>query len=100
VWRFTAWIRGHKKGVGPLIYWVWMIVAFAAGVGATLFVSFIASLPHAPRCTAMLRSGEHCWHEAGHSGPHETRVYDGSISQGYAWEDPNAGVHKFGFFRR
>ncbi len=83
-----------------MIHWPWLLLAFAAGSGASLFVMFLASLPRPPRCTAVLRSGERCWHDAEHQGPHETRVSDGVISQGYVWEDPKAGVHNVGFFRR
>jgi len=84
-----------------LIHWAWLVAAFAAGAGAAALLAYIASLPLPPGCTAVLRSGERCRHDAGHSGPHETIIYDGSMmTQQYVWEDPKAGLHPVGFFRR
>lgn len=87
-----------------MIHWAWLIVAFAGGVGATLFLAFISSLPRPPRpprCTAVLRSGETCLGDEGHSGPHRARAFVTELghTQDYCWEDPNNGVHSVGFFR-
>jgi hypothetical protein len=84
-----------------MIHWVWLIIAFAAGMGSTLLAAFISAPPGNPRCTAVLSSGQTCLHNLGHVGPHRTRIYDGGYEpQDYVWEDPKAGLYNMGFFRR
>jgi len=77
---------------------------FCAGFGAAEALRRFRSRPRAPKppsCTALLRSGEECKCALGHAGPHRTWVdVDGTgrFYQGYAWEDPAAGLHTAGFF--
>lgn len=85
-----------------MIFWVWLGLAFLAGVGVTLLVGFVTSLPRPPRpprCPAVLRSGECCAHYADHTGPHRATIYlSPGYTQAYVWEDPHRGVHPVGFF--
>lgn len=84
-----------------MIFWPWLLVAFAAGAVAMLLVaSLIAGLAESvkPRCPAVLRSGQQCIGEPEHTGPHCAHIYGGAITQTYVWEDERAGVCPVGFF--
>ena len=83
-----------------------VFLAFLAGLFASALWRWLTapSQPPAPRCTAVLQSGERCVYDAEHDGPHKTTIYlsprrrEFGPTQDYVWEDPEAGLHDVGWF--
>jgi len=82
---------------------VWFLVGAVTALGLRWAIAAALSKrpPPAPRCTAVLQSGEQCVYDAGHVPTyHRARIYVGGYYlQSFVWEDPSCGVVNT-YFRR
>lgn len=74
-----------------------VLIGALAGSLLTLLGQWLLSkrpprLPRAPRCRAVLSSGEQCQYDVDHDGYHRTTVYLGDQVMDHCWEDPDCGV--------